>query len=80
MPFCPDDAPPRLIRYADSMPLPNILSLFFKSTNLLIIDKVHYARLDWIAQHELLRTEQPCMEIYYPPNRPPLVTPRSKNE
>lgn len=60
------------------MPVRNVLALFFRATNTLLIHKEHFDALDPINQHLVLRTETPCLEIHYPPNKPPLVTQRSK--
>jgi hypothetical protein len=79
--FCPDDGrPPRLIRYAPRMPLPDMLTLFFKQQNLLIIDKEHWQQLDDDTRERVLRSEDKCLEVYYPPNKGPVVRPKQEEE
>jgi len=70
----------RLIRYTPHMPLPNILSLFFPNQNLLVIDKEHWDRLDDYQRSRVLRTQEKTLEIYYPPNKPPVVTSKVKED
>jgi len=78
--FNPEDGrPARLIRYVPVMPLRNMLTLYFHRQNLLLIDKEHWERLDDTTRHLVLRTEDECLNVNYPPNRPPVVTPRGKH-
>lgn len=65
--FNPDDRPPRLIRYVERGTLPNtnLLAIYDKSQNLLIIDREHFARLDWAQKHLTLRTHRPFLEVSY---------------
>ncbi len=76
-PFNPDNGLPRLIRYVEpgTLPAANLLALYDKSQNLLIIDREHFERLDWIDRHCTLRTHHPYLEIVYEANRPPRVAP-----
>ena len=77
--FSPDDGrPARLIRYVPVLPLRNMLTLYFKNQNLLLVDREHWERLDDDTRRTVLRTEEKCLCITYPPNRPPVVTPRGK--
>lgn len=65
--FNPDDGPARLIRYVEpgTLPSANLLAIYIKSQNLLIIDREHFERLDWLDKHRLLRTQQPYTEVSY---------------
>lgn len=65
--FNPDDGPARIIRYVEpgTLPAANLLAIYDKSQNLLIIDRDHFERLDWIDKHQLLRTHRPYHEIAY---------------
>ena len=65
--FTPDDGPPRLIRYVDrgTLPAANLLAVYDKSQNLLIIDREHFERLDWAQKHITLRTHRPFLEVTY---------------
>lgn len=65
--FNPDDGPARIIRYVEpgTLPSANLLAIYDKSQNLLIIDREHFERLDWIDRHQLLRTHSPYHEIAY---------------
>jgi hypothetical protein len=73
--FCPDDGrPPRLIRYVEVMPLPSMLTMFFRQQNLLLIDKEHWGRLDDNTRHIVLRTEEESLEVFYPNGKTPLVS------
>jgi hypothetical protein len=65
----PDDGP--ALRH---MPLPNIISLYFPRENLLIIDRELYDRLSDDQRQQVLRTEKKTLKIYYPPNKPPVIT------
>lgn len=70
--FNPDDGPARIIRYVEpgTLPAANLLAIYDKSQNLLIIDRDHFERLDWIDKHLTLRTHKPFLEIEYEANRP----------
>jgi hypothetical protein len=65
--FNPDDGPARLIRYVEpgTLPAANLLAIYDKTQNLLIIDRDHFERLDWIDRHLTLRTHRPYLEIEY---------------
>ena len=76
--FNPEDGPARLFRWVPSLPLPNMLSLFFKRQNLLVIDKELFDMLSDDQRHRVLRTEEKCLEVHFPPNKPPAITARSK--
>jgi hypothetical protein len=54
--------------------------MFFKRSNLLIIDREHWERLSDEQRHLVLRTEEKTLEISFPPNKPPVVTPRVRDE
>lgn len=75
--FCPEGGLPRLFRYVNHMPLPNIVAMLFRNENLLLIDREHWDRLDDTTRHRVMRTEEKLLEIEYPPNKPPRVTSRS---
>jgi hypothetical protein len=61
--FNPDDGPARIIRFVDSRP-ENLLAVYDKERNLLMIARVHYERLSWLQRHQLLRTHEPVTTIY----------------
>ena len=65
--FNPDDRPARLFRYVEPGTLPSrdIISLYDKSSNLLIIDRVNFAKLTPMQKHLVLRTHEPCIEVDY---------------
>lgn len=74
--FNPEGGLPRLFRYVPVMPTPDILTLYFPKQNLLMINKEHWEGLSDEMRHRVMRTEERCLEINYPANRPPVVTPR----
>ena len=74
--FNPENGPARLFRWTETMPLPDIVSMYFEQQNLLLIDKEHFEKLSDEQRHILLRTEQQVMKIHYPPNKPPFVSAR----
>jgi hypothetical protein len=55
-----------------------MLSLFFKRENLLVIDRELFGMLSDDQRHHVLRTEEKCLEVHFPPNKPPAITSRSK--
>ena len=63
--FCPDDAPPRLIRFVEPGVLPGreLLSIYDASKNLVIINRELYAQLPKQEQRETLRTQRPSISI-----------------
>jgi len=55
--LCPDDGPPRLIRFVTSEVLPsNVVSYLDESKNLLRINKDIYDTLDVSVQHRIQKT------------------------
>lgn len=73
--FNPDDGPPRLFRYVEPGTLPSrdLLSIYDKTQNLLIIDRAHFAKLSDVEKHFVLRTQQPFIEIHYDQHNRPLA-------
>jgi hypothetical protein len=73
--FNPDDGPARIFRYVDRGTLPdaNLLAIYDKSQNLLIIDRGHFARLTDIEKRFVLRTHRPFIEIHYDAHDRPLT-------
>jgi hypothetical protein len=73
--FNPDDRPPRLIRYveAGTLPAANLLSLYDKKANLLIIDREYFDRLNEYEQRTVLRTQRSYLEIEHLPNKAPRI-------
>jgi hypothetical protein len=69
------DNQPRTFRYVERGTLPgtDLLSLYDKSINLLIIDKGHFACLSDADREAVLRTEHSALLIEYPANRPPRI-------
>ena len=69
MPFAfnPDDRPARIFRYVEPGTLPSrdIVSLYSKEANLLIIDKANFEKLSPMQKHLVLRTHEPCIEVDY---------------
>jgi hypothetical protein len=61
--FNPDDGPARIIRFVDT-DTENLLAVYDKSANLLIIAADHYERLSWLQKHQLLRTHDPITTIH----------------
>jgi hypothetical protein len=76
--FNPDDGPARIFRYAPRLPLPNVLSLFFKRSNLLIIDRELFDMLSDDQRRRVLRTEEKTLEVRFPPNKPPVIVSRNQ--
>ncbi|WP_454627710.1 hypothetical protein [Bradyrhizobium cenepequi] len=70
--FNPDDGPARLIRFVEpgTLPAANFLAVYVESQNLVIIDREHFERLSDYDRRQVLRTQQPYLEIEYPANRP----------
>jgi hypothetical protein len=66
--FNPDDGPARLIRYVDPGTLPglDILALYDRTTNLLIIDRVHFAKLTETEKQLTLKTQRSCLTAERP--------------
>lgn len=71
--FNPDDGLPRIIRYVDAGTLPatNLLALYDKGANLLIIDRDYFGKLSATEQHIVLRTQKSFLEIEQRPNQAP---------
>lgn len=74
--FTNDAGLPRIIRYVEhgTLPNPKLISLFSEASNLLVIDRDHYERIDSTLQHKLLRTQEKAVEIHYYANRNPTIT------
>jgi hypothetical protein len=66
---------PRVIRYVEPGTLPgrDLLSLYDKSANLLIIDRVHFERLSDENREIVLRTMHFALLIEYGENKPPRI-------
>lgn len=71
--FNPDGGPARIIRYveAGTLPATNLLALYDKSQNLLIIDREYFEKLSDTEQHIVLRTQKSFLEIERRPNKAP---------
>jgi len=56
--FCPDNKPPRLMRYVDPSDLPHddVVSTLDKDQNILRINRVLFEKLDRMQKHRVLRT------------------------
>lgn len=69
----PDDGLPRLFRYVEpgTLPAKNLLALYDKGQNLLIIDRDYFSKLSETEQHLVLRTQRPFLEIEQRPNKAP---------
>lgn len=65
----------RIIRYVEPGTLPglDLLSLYDKSANLLIIDRDHFERLSDENREMVLRTQHSALLIEYRENEPPRV-------
>lgn len=67
MPFAfnPDDGPPRLIRFVEPGTLPdkNLLAIYVKSDNLLIVDRKLYDTLSPVQQKLTLRTHKSSLTV-----------------
>jgi len=63
--FNPDDGPPRLMRYVEPGTLPgtNLLAIYDKAQNLLIIDRELFERLTDTERSITLRTTQSFLEV-----------------
>jgi hypothetical protein len=63
----------RIIRYVEPGTLPgrDLLSLYDKSANLLIVDWVHFERLSDENREIVLHTTHPALLIEYGENKPP---------
>lgn len=63
--FNHDGSLPRLIRYVDPGTLPgrDILSIYDKSQNLLIIDSEHFKQLTELERRAVFRTERPVIYV-----------------
>jgi hypothetical protein len=73
--FNPDDGPARLFRYVapGTLPAANLLAIYDKTKNLLIIDREHFERLSDVERHRVLRTQRSYLEVIYEKNRPPAI-------
>jgi hypothetical protein len=67
--------PKRIIRFVlpGTLPARDLLALYDKSTNLLIVDKDHFERLSDEDREVVLRTDDSALLIEYPPNKPPRI-------
>jgi hypothetical protein len=65
----------RIIRYVEpgTLPARDLLSLYDKSANLLIIDRDHFERLSDENREVVLRTQHSALLIEYGENKPPRV-------
>jgi hypothetical protein len=63
--FNPDGGPARIFRYVEPGTLPSrdLVSIYDKSQNLLIIDRANFAKLTDTDRHRVLRTHQPALEL-----------------
>ncbi len=75
--FCPDDGPPRVMRYVlpGTLPGRDLLALYDKSKNLLIIDRDHFDRLPPYEQRAVLRTHHSALRIVFRKNATPIAVP-----
>mgnify|MGYP000019248193 CR=1 FL=1 len=73
--FNPDDRPARIIRYVDAGSLPgtDILAIYDKNTNTLLIDRDYFERLSDIDRHMVIRTHLPVLEIFFHKDKTPFV-------
>jgi hypothetical protein len=73
--FNPDGGPARIFRYVEpgTLPSSDLLAIYDKTQNLLLIDREHFERLSDIERHLVLRTHRPFLEIRYEKNRPPAI-------
>jgi hypothetical protein len=65
----------RVIRYVKQGTLPgcDLLSLYDRSENLLIVDEDHFERLSDVDREIVLKTEHSALLIEYPVNKPPRI-------
>jgi len=65
----------RVIRYVKPGTLPgcDLLSLYDRGENLLIVDADHFERLSDVDREIVLQTECSALLIEYPANRPPRI-------
>lgn len=65
--FTPDDGPPRLERYveAGTMPGKDLVALFDPKTNLLVINRELFDRLQKTDQHRVLRTQKTSLSVSF---------------
>jgi hypothetical protein len=65
----------RVIRYVKRGMLPgcDLLSLYDRGENLLIVDEDHFKRLSDVEREIVLRTEHSALLIEYPANKPPRI-------
>jgi hypothetical protein len=65
----------RVIRYVKRGTLPgcDLLSLYDRSENLLIVDEDHFERLSDVDREIVLKTEHSALLIEYPVNKPPRI-------
>ena len=68
MVFCPDDRPPRIIRFTT---LPgDFLARYDEENNLLLVDRAKYSLLTKDEQEMVLRTQRPKLQISTTSNVP----------
>lgn len=69
--FNPDDGPARLFRYVEPGTLPgaNLLAIYVKHQNLLIIDRELFNQLTDTERHLVLRTQEPSLEVEHTRDR-----------
>jgi hypothetical protein len=66
--YNPDDRPARLIRYVEpgTLPTKDLMALYDKGQNLLIIDRAHFEKLSRAEQNILKKTHEPFIEVGCP--------------
>ncbi len=62
--LCPNDGPPRVIRYG-TLPQPSMLSIYDVSQNLLLVDKANFDLLHGFDQERVLRTQENVLYIQF---------------
>ncbi|MGY4366107.1 hypothetical protein ACVW1A_002172 [Bradyrhizobium sp. LB1.3] len=67
--------PARIIRYVlpGTLPGRDLLSLYDRSANLLIVDRDHFDRLCDEDREVVLHTQEPALLIEYLANKPPRI-------
>jgi hypothetical protein len=72
----------RIVRYVKrgTLPARDLLSLYDKSANLIIIDRDHFERLSDENREIVLRTQHSALLIEYGENKPPRVKVDSPTE
>ncbi len=62
--LCPDDAPPRVIRYG-TLPQRGMVAIYDAKQNLLLIDQADFDLLHGFDQELVLRTQEPVLFIQF---------------